>query len=296
MPAHEFLDGTVDPAVEILQQPVALGGVCGQGHHRVAGGLLGGVVARRGQQDQERPDLLVGEPVTVHLGIDDLGHQIVARVGAAELGQLDTRAGQQQHLVDGVLRALLERGVLVVAHAEQLLGGLGDRRLVRRRHPEHVHDRGHRQPRRTGLDEVDVTDPDEVVDDPHRVGVDLLLDLTQVPRGERRADQRPVAGVFGRIHHQEKRGDALEFGRHRVQCDPLRRREQFGVLAGEDDVLTPGQRPEARLLEVEQARQRRVPAQPVTRAEAGERLVALIERPAPEIVRGDVDRTVLAGR
>ncbi len=261
----------------------------------MGGGLLGGVIARRGQQDQECADLLVGEPVPVHLGVDDAGHQVVAGVGPPELGQFDAGVGDQHDLVDGVHGAFLERAVLVVAHAEQLLGGRGQRGLVGLGDPEHVGDGGHRQPRRTRLDEVDIADADQVVDDLDRVGVDLLVDAAQVARGERRADQPPVGGVLWRVHHQEEGRHLLHLRGHRIQGHAARRGEQLRMLTGEDDVLAPGQRPESGLFQVEQGRQRRMPAQPVAPAEAGEGLVAHVERLAPEVVRGDVVRAVLAG-
>ena len=98
------------------------------------------------------------------------------------------------------------------------------RGLVGARHAEHVHDRQHRQPRRARGDEVDVARADEVVDDRDRVLVDLLLDLADVSRRERRTDQPPVHGVLRRIHGQEERGEPLDLGGHRIQRDALLRR------------------------------------------------------------------------
>ena len=123
-----------------------------------------------------------------------------------------------------------------------------------RRHAEHVHDRQHRQPRRTRGDEVDVAGADEVVDDRDGVAVDLLLDLADVARRERRADQPPVHGVLRRIHAQEERREALDLGGHRIQRHTLGGGEQLGVLADVGDVGTPGQSPESGLLHREQRR------------------------------------------
>ena len=256
------------------------------------GGLLGGVVARGRQQDQERADLLVGQPVSVDFGIDDAGHQVVAGIVAPELRQLDARVGQQRDLRDGVLGPLLGRGVLVVAHAEQLLGGIRHRRLVGGRHAEHVHDRQHRQPRRTGGHEVDVAGPDEIVDDRDGVAVDLLLDLTDVSRRERRTDQPPVHRVLRRIHAQEERREPLDLGGHRTQCHPLGGGEQLGMLADVGDIGATCQGPEPGLLHREQRVERPVPGEAVGGAQLGEYLVAPVEGPTPEVARRDVERTV----
>ena len=59
---------------------------------------------------------------------------------------------------------------------------------------------------------------------------------------------------------------------------------ELGVLADVGDVGTARQRPEPRLLHREQRRQRPVPAEAVTGAQLRERLVALGEGLAPEVV------------
>ena len=222
--------------------------------------------------------------MAVHLGVDDAGHQVVAGIAAAELRQLDPGVGEQRYLRDRVLRLFLWRAVLLVAHAEEFLRGVRHGGLVCRRHTEHVHDRQHRQPRRTRGDEVDVAGPDEIVDDADRVAVDLFLDLTDVSRRECRADQASVGGVLRRIHAQEEGGEPLDLRRHRIQCHPLRRGEQLGVLADVGDVGASRQCPEPGLLHRKHRRQWPVPAEPLTGAKPRERFVADREGPAPEVV------------
>ena len=121
------------------------------------------------------------------------------------------------------------------------------------------------------------------------VAVDLLLDLPDVSRRERRADQPPVDGVLRRIHAQEERREPLDLGGHRTQRHTLGGGEQLGVLADVGDVGAARQRPEPRLLHGEQRRERPVPGEPVTGAQLGEHLVALGERLTPEVVGRDVE-------
>ena len=64
----------------VLEQQVALLGVLHERAHGRAVGRAGRVVARREQQDEERRDLELVEPVAVHLGADERGEEVVARV------------------------------------------------------------------------------------------------------------------------------------------------------------------------------------------------------------------------
>ena len=61
---------------------VELVGVREQGEEQVAERAVGGLDAGRQQQPEEGEDLLVGEPVPVDLGLDELADEIVARPGA----------------------------------------------------------------------------------------------------------------------------------------------------------------------------------------------------------------------
>ena len=57
--------------------------------------MAGGVVAGHRQQHEERGDLGVGEAVAVDLGLDQRGHQVVAGVLLAMLGQLGGELGER---------------------------------------------------------------------------------------------------------------------------------------------------------------------------------------------------------
>jgi hypothetical protein len=104
------------------------------------------------------------------------------------------------------------------------------------------------------VDEVDLAGTDEIVDDADRVLVNLLFDPAHVAWSERRADQPPVAGVFGWVHREEERGDLLNLGRHGIQGDTPGGGEQLRVETGERDVRPPRERPEPVLLHWEQGR------------------------------------------
>jgi hypothetical protein len=164
--------------------------------------------------------------------------------------------------------------------------------LVSTRHTEHVHDRQHRQPRRTLGHEVDVAGANEVVDDGDGVQMDLVLDLADISRRERRADQPPIDGVLRRIHRQEERCEPLYLGGHRIKRDALRGGEQLGMLADVRDVSAPRECPIAGFLHREHRREGSVPGEALAPAELCERLIADCEGLTPEVVRRDVDRTV----
>src|SRR6478609_6412812 len=68
--------------------------------------------------------------MAVDLGVDDVGHQVVVRFATAQLGQLDTRTGENPDLGQRMRGALLEAGVVVIGAAEQTFGRVRHRLLV----------------------------------------------------------------------------------------------------------------------------------------------------------------------
>ena len=258
----------------------------------------GRVVAGDGEQHHERADVVVGQPLPVDLGVDEVGEQIVARVGPAVPGEVG--AERVEVLAGGDDRAdrigrVAER---CVGPADHGIAGARRGDSFRLRHAHHVGDRPHREERRAVLDEVDVAGADEVVDDLAGRAADLVVDLAHLAPRERGAHQLAVAGVLGRVHHQEEAQRPRQVERHRVEADAEPRSEALGLAADGVDVLVPDDGPEPGLLVGERELRRRVPADRRLPPQPGERLVALVERLGPERVRRDVhvDRALVRRR
>ena len=66
----------------------ALAGVAVKGDGRQRRRVPRRVVAGHGEQHHERPDVVVGQPLAGNLGVHQIGEEVVARVGAAVLGEL----------------------------------------------------------------------------------------------------------------------------------------------------------------------------------------------------------------
>ena len=93
--------------VEVRPPAVALIRMAGQLHHPVADGVARGLVAGRGEQDEERSDLGVGQPLAVDLGLHQRRAQVFPRVAAT--------VHRHRHSVGAdLVRHLLEHGVVVV--------------------------------------------------------------------------------------------------------------------------------------------------------------------------------------
>ena len=107
--AHRTISSTaVFAAVEVRPPQVALVGVAGELEHAVADRVARGLVPGRRQQDEERRDLGIGEPLAVHLGLHEGRTQIVTRVAPA--------VHRHRYAVDGdLLRDLFEDRVILLA-------------------------------------------------------------------------------------------------------------------------------------------------------------------------------------
>ncbi len=93
----------------------------------MTGGLAGGVVAGDSEQHEERGDVGVGEPITVHLGSHQAGEQVVAGMLAALRGE------HPGHLMHVCLR--LEQHLQRVATIEVLRVARRDHGVGRVRQP-----------------------------------------------------------------------------------------------------------------------------------------------------------------
>ena len=105
-------------------------GVPGQVEERVAEQLGGGLVAGDDHQEQERDDLLVGEPVAVDLGLEQRAGEVVGRPAPALVDHVLVVADQAERGSDAGRRDVVD-AVLAVHHEVGLAAyldavGLGD--------------------------------------------------------------------------------------------------------------------------------------------------------------------------
>ena len=183
------------------------------------------------------------EPLPVDLGLDERGHEVVAGVLLAVLGQLGGELGQRpQRRAQHLDRLAIAEAVGVGGH-DQRVGGLHHAVAVRLRHPEHVRDRLQRQALGDEVHEVPAAGGRRLGDDPLGVDPDPVLDPLDLARGERGRDQPAQLGVARRVHGQKRLG-GLEHLRRRVgELDALGRAEGRRVARDAADVLVAHDRP-----------------------------------------------------
>ena len=268
----------------------------GQGQQSVADGVAGRLVARHHQQDEEGGDLLRGQRLPVHIGVDQGGDHVVGRVAPAGVGQRGHEHGQRlrrRHEGQHGIGALGD--VLGVAVGEDDVGGLEDGVVVGRPDAHHVADDLEREAGRHLDHEVATALRGHPVDDVVGHEVDPVLnalDHARVEGGRHDAAQACVA----RVVHVDHRPEEVEHLHRQVG-------NGGGAPAGNEDLGVP-----ARLRDIGMARHG-----PVARAlrhderellgdvgllEEGhgplapqrqERALALLPRPGPELHVGQVD-------
>ena len=217
-PAQDLLDRAVERAVGVVaQQPRTARGSCMQRPHAARGGVAGGLVAGDREQQHEHVELELGELVAVDLGVDQLGDDVVARVGLALLGEL----------VD--VHVELGRRVCAPSSCRPRTRG--------RRAPIMRFDQSNSSLRRSScgtpmisaiacsgssaarsIDEVARAALDDVVDDEDRAVLQVLLEQPDHPRREALVDQQAVARVLGRIHVEHHQAAGVDA----AACSPTR--------------------------------------------------------------------------
>ena len=250
-------------------------------------GVAGGLVARHGQQDEERAELLRREPLALDLGVHQRRGDVVARVVEPVLAEL---LGVVVH-AEGRRDQRVERAAEVrVADTEDRVRPLEDLLLVGRRHPEHVADDLQGQRRGEVLDEVAFAHLGRVDDQRRARCSDALLDLGDGLGGEGLLHQLAELGVPRVVDH-DHRAEELERLRRLVdERDAARRAEQprppadrAHVLVADDATRSP-----ARALRL-RAGQLVVEAHRALVAQGREGGGPLVERPLPELLRPQRD-------
>ena len=195
-----------------FHQRSALVGEAGQRQHPVADRVAGGLVSGDGQQDEERRHLGGRELLTVDLGLNQAGGQILVRIGAPVLGQC-VRVGADFHCDRAELVEV--GGQVGIAEAEDDVGPVEDLVVVFGRDAHHVAD--HLQGQRAGEfgDQlaVAVRVPfDHLRDQPTGAIADRGFDPRNHLRGEGAADDRSQP-LMPRVVHRDHRPEVLgQFG------------------------------------------------------------------------------------
>ena len=132
------------PLVRVLEERV----------HAVGDGVAGGLVARHRQQHEEQVEVHLGEGVALDLGVEQRGHDVLAWLRPALLGQL---LGVHEHLDLSLGDVLLADLVLGVLGAHHPVGPVEQLEPVLARHAQQLGDHLQRQLGGDVDDEVAVT-------------------------------------------------------------------------------------------------------------------------------------------
>ena len=219
------------------------------------------------EQDAGGEQLALGEPVALLLDRDERGEQVRARMPAA-LGE--QRAEVVRDPAPADTPALHDRRVGRDADGVEAPDDVRrpplDLLVVADRHAQHVADDGHRE----GIGEIgDHVHPPlrlHAVEQAVHHTLDLLAHALDHPRRERPVDQRPQAGVVGRIAEEHGAGQAAGLRLLAV----LGREDGLEAVAaearipqGRDAVLVAGEDPEAQAAQVDGIRLAQVPVERV---------------------------------
>jgi hypothetical protein len=222
----------------------------GQRLHAVADRVPRGLVASRRQQDEERPDLLLGQALAVDRRVDQHRREVVGRLPLTEAGEILRQRGELlAGLQDGRDRQREIGDVLGIGRAENHVGAVEDVAVLARRDAHHVADDLEWQHGGDVGDEIAATTVDHGVDDLHGGALDVGHHVPETGRREAVRDDPSEARV-PRVVHGDHRSE--ELGKvlwlvdhvHAAACG----REELPVPTRLEDVRMAGERPEARSL------------------------------------------------
>ncbi len=212
----------------------------------------GGLVAGDHHQEQEREDLLVGEPVAADLGLQQRRGQVVRRGLLVLLDQIDV---VEHQIGRGLHRRLRHVGEPVFA-VQHPVGEFADARPVRLRHPHELGDDVHGEFAGELGDEIE-----RAVGAVRQGGVEVgggdlghpRLQLAGAPRSEPLGDQGAQPQMLRVVEGEERHHLVGVSGpRDRVQGDPVDVGERGGVAEPRHDVGVARQRPEVQVVVVVQ--------------------------------------------
>jgi hypothetical protein len=211
-----------------------------------------------GEQVEEAPDLDVGEPFTVDLGLEEHAHHVVAGALAARSHLLGEVGMEPAHRFDAlprrhrIARVAVQQVVRPAAHAVPVF----------LRDAEQGADHVHRQLCRELAHHVEARASHQTIEVLHRDLADARLEGADAARREGLRDEVPVTRLLGRIHEDHQRAREARVA-HQLEHRPLRRGERLPVEQCVVAVGEAGHRPEIEPRVV--VRRRLVPHAPVQR-------------------------------
>ena len=261
--------------------------------------MAGGVVARNREQHEESRDLVVRQALAVDLGLDEAGHQVLARVLLAVRGQLlGERRQRPQRFAQHFDRGAIAEGLGVGGRDEQV-SGLDDALAVCLGHADHVRDRDQRQTLRDQRDEVAAAGRRHLLDDALGVGADPILDAGDLAWRERGGDEPAQLGVARCVHREEGHRCLEELGRGVGELHAVARAERLRVAGDPAHVLVANDGPvglPALVGKTEEVLGWLVLGERALRTQPREVLVALLSGPAPEVQGSEVDLRLVCAR
>ena len=261
----------------------------------MSNGIARGLVAGHHQENEERAEFLVGQPLPVDFSIHQRAGEVVRRIlpaGGTEIGhQFVQIATSGEEGIDHVVGISL-RHVLLVGGAENNVGAREHRVVFGLRNAHHVADNFQREAGRHVGHKVSAALGDHFVDDFAGGDDHLILDRFEHPRREGRRHDLAQAGMAGIVHIDHRAKEVIhevrEVGDRRGS---FTRAELLGILRDLDDVVVfrDGEIPRANRNQLTlnfrlgKKRERLLRPQPV------ERTLPLGQRPGPKLKIRQVD-------
>ena len=226
-----------------------------QGEQAVADQVHGGLVARDEEQHAGGEQLPLGEAVALLLHRDERGEQVRARVTAA-LGEQRAEVVRDAAPADppALHDRLVGRDADGVEAPDDVRRPLLDLLVVAGRHSEHVADDGDRQRVGEIADDVHPPLPLHPIEQEIHHALDLPAHALDDPRREGSVDERPQAGVVGRVAEEHGAREAAGLGLLAVlgREDGLESvAPEARVAQGRDAVLVAGEDPQAERAQVD---------------------------------------------
>ena len=186
--------------------------------------MPGGLVTADQNQQRLVEDLVIGQPLTVDLCVDQDGEQIVGRLGAAFDDGLHGERGVSGEGFHHCLQGGLVGGRTQTA--DQVVGPLQQCCPILRQNPEHVADDGHRQRRGEVVDEVALAAFAHRIDECVAQGVDTRGLIGHPLAGEPGVHQLAPQQMRGIVHVDHVGHGGV------IRSDTAGRGEQLGIAFG----------------------------------------------------------------
>ena len=203
---------------------------------------VGGLVAGRGQQVDVAQYLLAGQAahgagLVLELGLEQLGHQVVGRMGGPPVDVLGEALGGAHALAEG----LVEVGHVPLGQAQSLVDPIADGLLVGFGDAQQHADGAHGHLGAEVRDEVEPAPPDQRVEAAGTELADLGLEVVDVPGGEHPGQQAAVDVVRRGVLEDDRARRQHDVGLDDLEQGALARDVGLPVLRAGVDVVEAAQ-------------------------------------------------------